>query len=186
MSSLLAVPARAASIVPAATIVYLVRDPIDRIVSHWRHWTWRGYEKRALEDALRDRFDLYVAPSLYATQLKQWTDCFAADQVLVMHQNEVRSGAKRLLDRFGLGPATEVGVQANSSDAMRIERLQFVPEALRRRLPRRINSRTVPEPQVGDALRAQLLAHVGADVLAFEAETGIEVLKAEHRAALRT
>jgi hypothetical protein len=42
----------------------------------------------------------------------------------------------------------------------------------------------VPQPELGESLRAQLLDHVGADVLAFEADTGVSVLKPAHRAAL--
>ena len=178
------VPERAASVLPDATILYLVRDPVDRVVSHWRHWTWRRYERRPLEEAVRAHPEVYIVPTLYGLQLKQWQDVYPASQLMVMHQREVRDGGLRLLERFGLAPAEQTGMRANASDDKRIDRFRFLPTRVHRRLPLAVRSRPVPDPDVSPALRAWILEQVGADVLEFEASTGVDVFREEHRAAV--
>ncbi|HUR77744.1 MAG TPA: sulfotransferase [Acidimicrobiales bacterium] len=171
------VPERAASVVPDATIVYLVRDPVDRIVSHWRHWVWRGYERRPFAEAVLDpaASNQYVACSLYDAQLRRWLDHYPSGQVLVLHQDEVRAGARRLLERFGLTPVQDVAGSFNVSDDMRTERLQRVPSVVRDRLPRRFTSRPVPKPRPDRQLRAELRRRVDADTEAFTRRTGVDV-----------
>ena len=44
-----------------ARIVYMVRDPIDRMLSHYLHNVGGGYESRPLETALADPDSAYVA-----------------------------------------------------------------------------------------------------------------------------
>jgi hypothetical protein len=87
------VPERAAGLVPGARLVYLVRDPIERIESH--------YLQRRLQDGARgdieavigdvdDSHNLFVARSRYATQLERWLAHFAPEQVLVVSAEELR------------------------------------------------------------------------------------------------
>src|SRR4029078_8223086 len=42
-------------------VVYMVRDPIDRMLSHYLHNVGGGYESRQLEMALSDPQSAYVA-----------------------------------------------------------------------------------------------------------------------------
>src|SRR3954465_14378495 len=53
-------------LLPEARIVYIVRDPIDRMLSHYLHNVAGGYESRPLEEALDDPHSAYVHRSLYA------------------------------------------------------------------------------------------------------------------------
>ncbi|MEY2426827.1 MAG: hypothetical protein QOI61_2399 [Actinomycetota bacterium] len=170
------VPERASTVVPDATIVMLVRDPIDRIVSNWRHWVWRGYESRPFTEAVLDPDprNRYVIGSLYATQLKRWLAYYRRDYVLVLHQDEVRAGAVRLFQHFGLPPVADASVTTNVSDEMRIDRFPALPKRLARRLPRGLVSRAVPRPVLDESTRSQLRARLAPDVAEFAALTGID------------
>ena len=103
------VPERAASIVPGARLVYLVRDPIERIESH--------YLQRRLQDGQRgniaavigdidDPLNLFVARSRYATQLERWLAHYPQDRLLVLSAEELRDHrrdtVRAVLDHVGL------------------------------------------------------------------------------------
>ncbi len=170
------VPERASTIVPDATIVMLVRDPIDRIVSNWRHWVWRGYESRPFTEAVLDPDprNRYVIGSLYATQLRRWLNHYRRDHILVLRQDEVRAGAVRLFEHFALPPVADARVTTNVSDEMRINRFPALSARLRRRLPRALVSRAVPKPVVDEATRAALHRRLAKDVEDFRALTAID------------
>lgn len=98
------VPERAAALVPAAKIVYMVRDPIDRIVSHYLHRLAAGKERRSLDDALTDMSgDIlargFIYRSMYFMQLEQWLECFPESSVLVLDQEDLRERRLETLQR---------------------------------------------------------------------------------------
>jgi hypothetical protein len=81
------VPERIKELVPEAKIIYLVRDPIDRTISHFQHRVAIGSEQRSLAEALKDLPDPYSAltcPSLYASQLDLYLQYFPRDRILVV------------------------------------------------------------------------------------------------------
>ena len=93
---------RAAAVVPDAKIIYMVRDPIDRIVSHYLHRVLQGEERRSLNDALEDIDGegpgmTLVYRSMYFMQLERWTRCFPKSAVLVVDQQDVRRDRARTL-----------------------------------------------------------------------------------------
>ncbi len=55
-----------------ARVVYMVRDPIDRMLSHYLHNVGGGYETRPLEAALSDPGSAYLARSRYAMQAEPY------------------------------------------------------------------------------------------------------------------
>src|SRR5919106_1818024 len=92
------VPERAAGLVPGAHMVYLVRDPIERIESH--------YLQRRLQDGERgdiaavigdvdDPLNLFVARSRYATQLERWLAHFPQEGILVLDAAELLHDRRR-------------------------------------------------------------------------------------------
>ena len=71
------IPARIARIVPHARFIYMVRNPVDRAVSHWMNSFAKSMEHRPIEEALLTdiedyRANPYVRRGLYAMQLKQY------------------------------------------------------------------------------------------------------------------
>src|ERR687895_1673032 len=54
------VPERIHDTVPDAKLIYMVRDPISRILSHWRHSIGAGYETRPMAEVLTRGDQTYV------------------------------------------------------------------------------------------------------------------------------
>jgi Sulfotransferase domain len=86
------VPARMASLIPDARLIYLVRDPIERLISYYRFARFvLKNETRELGEAVRD-FDRsrYVVGSRYALQLEQFFPYYPPEQILVLEQADLR------------------------------------------------------------------------------------------------
>jgi hypothetical protein len=57
-----------------ARIVYMVRDPIERMLSHYFHNLGGGYDSRPIEQALGDPGSAYIARSRYAMQIAPYLE----------------------------------------------------------------------------------------------------------------
>jgi hypothetical protein len=87
----LGVPARMRAVVPEARLVYVVRDPVERLVSHYVHMVASGMESRPLEEAVKDPpGNQYLARSWYAMQLAQFLAHYPRSQILVVGAEELR------------------------------------------------------------------------------------------------
>jgi hypothetical protein len=113
-------PERMRSVVPDAKLIYLVRDPIERIVSAYVGRYAGGRESRPFEEAIRpslENFDVCV--SSYAMQLERYLAYFPRDQILVVEQEELlrrRRETLRTVFRF-------LGVD-ESFDSRRFDRIR--------------------------------------------------------------
>jgi Sulfotransferase domain len=89
------VPQRIHAVIPDVRLVYLVRDPIERIVSHYR-LIEPDPRLHSLEEAIADPFHgpRMLGVSRYAAQLEQYLRFFPSEQILVVD-------ADRLRDRRG-------------------------------------------------------------------------------------
>jgi Sulfotransferase domain len=84
------VPERMYRILPDARLIYIVRDPIDRIISHYIHGYAIGWENRPIEDALaRLEKNRYINFSKYYMQLEQYLNYFPASNILIMTQEDL-------------------------------------------------------------------------------------------------
>lgn len=101
---------------PGIKLIYLVRDPIERTVSHYMHVYERGYIDLSLTEAVRT-LPLMVNVSRYATQLTPWIERFGREAVLVLdfadlikdREITLARVAQHLgIDRAGFPPAASV------------------------------------------------------------------------------
>jgi hypothetical protein len=83
---------RIASRSPDARIVYLVRDPVLRTISHYRFAVYRKRERRSCLEALRSE-PFYVAVSDYAMQLAPYLEVFGPKQVHVLTLEDIVADA---------------------------------------------------------------------------------------------
>jgi hypothetical protein len=67
---------------PEARILYFVRNPVLRTVSHYRFAVRRKQERRSLLDAVRED-PFYIAVSDYARQLRPYIDVFGGNRIWV-------------------------------------------------------------------------------------------------------
>jgi hypothetical protein len=83
------VAARIAAAAPDVKLLYLVRDPLARAVSQYRHHRRDGTEPRSLADALLDPAGHYLLRSRYADRLRPFLEHFSASQVGVVEHEDL-------------------------------------------------------------------------------------------------
>lgn len=102
---------RVARLIPAAKIIILLRDPVDRAYSHYHHEIRMGKEDLSFDEAIAaepsriagevQRFQAepfyegfnyqhftYLERGLYANQISTWLRYFRADQILVLSSEQ--------------------------------------------------------------------------------------------------
>lgn len=98
------VAARLADYNPEIRLVYVVRNPLERYVSHFLQRTKAGHETRKFDDTFRDLENETLAwQGRYYYQLSQYMRFFQRDQILVISFDQIKSdtpGVIRDLYRF--------------------------------------------------------------------------------------
>jgi hypothetical protein len=192
---------RMRSVLGEARLVYVVRDPIDRMLSHYLHNVGGGYERRALADALGDPRSAYVNRSLYSFQLEPYLEQFGAERIEIISREELkgeRPGTMRRLFTFlGVDPGFtsqqferewETGT-AKGSNRFRImdravrfpglraldRNFDRLPESLRWLVERVVHdpdAGAAPKPEIPPSLREQLASLFHDDVAGLEGIAG--------------
>ncbi len=129
------VPTRMARMVPDTKIIVLLRDPVDRAISHYKHEVRAGRETLSLRDALDSEADRlqgederlrttgdagasyahqnfsYVARGRYAEQVEQWLECFPRSQILALKAEHLfadpAAAYRTVLDFLDVAPLGE-------------------------------------------------------------------------------
>jgi hypothetical protein len=187
-----------------ARIVYMVRDPIDRMLSQYLHNVGGGYESRPLETALANPDSAYVARSRYAMQAEPYLEAFGAERVLIVTREELRD--KRLATMQGAfefagvdagfaspqferewetGGGKQDGGFRLMDRAVRLPGLRALdrnfdrlPESLRWVVERIVHDPdrgAAPKPELPDELRARLRELLADDMERLEAIAGREL-----------
>ena len=84
---------------PDARLLYMVRDPIKRILSHWVHATGAGYETRELVPTLSEPDSSYIQRSLYWMQLQPYLERFDRSQIEIVTQEELQGEREATMRR---------------------------------------------------------------------------------------
>ena len=84
------VPERMHGVVPDAKLIYMIRDPLERIAAHWVHNYAKRREKGTLAETLVHPNTSYVTRSKYAMQLERFLAHYPKEQILVFQQSELR------------------------------------------------------------------------------------------------
>lgn len=76
------------SVVPDARLIYLVRDPVDRFISHYVHHLSEGRERRSLSEVIaaarQGGSSPYAAQGSYFRQIERYLHYFKRTQILVI------------------------------------------------------------------------------------------------------
>ncbi len=191
------VPARMHATVPDAKLVYMVRDPITRALSHYVDRCARGLEERSPTAALADYEDetcRYTQYSRYFYQLSQYLSFYPATHILVLSADALRHDQQDILrsvfrflhvdDSFthpgfsaikhrSAGKTHPKG--ATAWIRRRIYRyLRMLPLETRHRISHALTpwARAVPPPTLDAGLRSELQAYFQEDVQQLRALTG--------------
>lgn len=179
---------------PDAKLVYVMRHPIDRLVSHYIH-AWTMNEVRApIDEAVRGDLGL-VEYSCYAMQLRPFFEAFGRARVLPVFYDRLTSSPDAELQRvcafLGYRGAPrwreDAGRQNVSAERMRQNPLrdalvyapgvsqlrQMLPQGLRDRVKRLWQMRKRPELSAG--ARAELEATFDRDLSELGEWLGVEL-----------
>jgi len=144
------VPERMASMVPDARLVMIVRDPVERIVSHWVHNYAKRREKGTMAETLLHPNTSYVSRSRYFSQLQRYLEHFDESQILLLEQQDLRDSRaatlQSLFEFVGVDPGFEhpkfEQVRHSTSRKKRATKLGMrVQKASKSRLGRRVPRR---------------------------------------------
>ena len=120
---------RIARTLPDVRIVYLVRDPIERIRSQYLHQVLLRLENRPIERAVLDD-PSYVAFSSYAMQLDRYLGCIPQQRILVMTTDRLLDDRRRTVERI----LRFIGVSGDADPAALEQRHHTTAD---KRVPRR-------------------------------------------------
>jgi Sulfotransferase family len=180
---------RVKATVADARIIYLVRDPVPRTLSHYAQNVWDEREWASFDILMTDLehpMNMPVWCSRYATQLERWIDRFGGDQVLVIDHRELMEERRAILQRvfefLGVDPefiSPDWDAEYNVGEehrvpthaASRLGRLGAAAmraPALRHRL-----TRPVAKPTLTDDQRARLCEFLAPEVARLRELTGM-------------
>jgi sulfotransferase family protein len=80
---------RMAAAIPNARLIYIVREPIQRLRSHYRHEAQRHRETRSLIECLSEPGNTYLGHSLYHARLEPYARLFPREQILVLRFDDL-------------------------------------------------------------------------------------------------
>ncbi|MDQ3572975.1 MAG: sulfotransferase [Actinomycetota bacterium] len=184
-----------------ARVVYVVRHPLERLLSHYLHSVGGGYEVRELADAVADPACAYVQRGRYAFQLDPYLEAFGEEGILIVSREELGRDREATMRRvFGFAGVDrdftseqfrrewETGSGKGSGGFRLMDRAVRMPglRALDRnfdRLPERMRwlvervvhdpgSGEAPKPELADPLRQRLAAVFRPDAERLEALAG--------------
>jgi hypothetical protein len=188
--------------VPDAKLIYMVRDPISRVLSHWRHARGAGYEPQEdIGEGLSVPDTGYVRRSMYWLQLQPYLERFDRSQIAIITQEELhadREGTMRAAFRFaGVDDgftSEQFDREWERSSAKEGERYQLMerlvklpglrsfdrnfdrlPEPLRWMVEKAVHdpeAPPAPKPDLPDETRARLVSFFRDDVAALERFAG--------------
>lgn len=105
---LLGIPDRMHALIPEAKLIYIVRDPVERIISNYQHYLASGRETRSLDDAMEStlgngppppRPHFYMERSSYFLQISQFLEYYGRDQLLLLSQERLLEDCASTLRR---------------------------------------------------------------------------------------
>jgi hypothetical protein len=98
------VPQRMHSLIPDAKLIYILRNPLERIISDYLHRFRKKSERRSIQDALGGEDTKgYVNRSCYFLQISQYLGFYPMERILIITQEELlakRIGTLKRVFRF--------------------------------------------------------------------------------------
>lgn len=185
---------RVAEVCPDARFVYVMRHPVDRLVSHYVH-AWTEREVSAPIDVEARRFAPLVQYGQYAMQLEPWLERFGRERVLPVFFDRLRAHPQAELERVcrflgyeGTPRWADLEAKNVSAERLRKSRLRElltegpVQTFLRRTLvPKRVRTwvrslwQMRTRPTLSPDVRADLERTFDADLARLGAWLGVEL-----------
>jgi hypothetical protein len=174
---------------PKLRLIYMLRDPVERIISHYAHRRMRGIAHRSPEVELGRRSD-YLERSRYGLVLRAYGRAFPRDQLLVLLFERYVADPEGLLRQVceflnvPFVPVASLSARNRSVGSNRgpgsplyyVDRLLAHSPALVRRVAgRRITLKLAQKPQLSPELKQSLWHALRDDVALVETYLGTEL-----------
>jgi Sulfotransferase domain len=194
-------PERISSTIPEVRLIYLVRDPVDRIISHYVDAFSFGRVHGTLNEELTQyETNHFVNCSKYYMQLEQYFEYFDRANILIVVSEDLRGDREntlRTVFRFlgvdeGFTTPDWNATHYESRDLRRKTRIGYEllriaqavrSSALRRYLPRQlmmpirafnsITERKIAQPTLDESLRVELTDYLREDITKLRSFTGL-------------
>jgi hypothetical protein len=83
---------------PSMKFIYLVRNPVDRVISHYMHVYERGFVNGTLEDSIR-KVPLILNTGRYFTQIDPFVRRFGIEKVMILDFDDLVGRQSETIDR---------------------------------------------------------------------------------------
>lgn len=183
------VPARVRATIPGAKIVYMVRDPVPRTLSHYAQNLWDEFPVRSFDELMSDLEDPMNMPvwcSRFGTQLERWLEHVDAERILVVDQHDLLAAREETMRRVFSFLEVDPGFTSPTWDTeLNTAVSHRVPNQLHRRLGKRRGHKLagkrvlhrlvlteVPRPTLTDEQRRRLEALLRPEVARLRELTG--------------
>lgn len=178
-----------------AKLIYMVRDPVERSISHYQHAVALGVEHRPIDVALAEHDTIYTQCSLYMTQLEPFIAVFGEQAILIADQEQLRHDRGTLLREvfgfLGVDPSFESPAFAREWESTTAKSARFnaarrisqrlgatglwgrMPQPVRQGVIRMLGKgRQVPTPELRPDLREALAEAVAPEAERLRAYSG--------------
>jgi hypothetical protein len=91
------VPKRIHSLLPKVKIIFLVREPIKRIFSHYIHNDSRGREWKSFSRAIQGKNNHYLLTSKYFYQLQVYREYYSDEYIKIIKSERLREEREKTL-----------------------------------------------------------------------------------------
>lgn len=92
------VPARMAEVIPNARLIYIMRHPVDRTYSNYRHRMRLDVPRWTFEEAL-EADPMFIDTSMYMKQIEPYLACFPRESLLCLLLDDLKSDPGAVLQQ---------------------------------------------------------------------------------------
>jgi hypothetical protein len=104
---------------PEARLIYIMRDPVERSISHYWHFVVDGRETRPMLEAMRKKEE-YVSRSHYARQIWPYIETFGRDRLFLLTLEELTAEPKEVFRRLFHWLGVDPDVAINSDEVFNV------------------------------------------------------------------
>ena len=180
---------------PDVRLIYIMRDPIDRLISQYIHeWTQRVVSA-PIDEAI-ERHPELIAYSRYAMQLQPYVESFGREAILPVFFEHLSASPQVELERvcehigYRGSPRWDQTLEASNVSSERRRKLPLLEPLLNQRLVKVLRRRLVPasirnrvkapltmphRPQLSDSCRSHLCEILDEDLRVLNAWFGLDM-----------
>ena len=168
---------------PDAKLIYITRDPVDRVISHYMHWWRDGKVSNDMDRAVRENPE-FIEYSKYDAQLQPWIDRFGEPAILRLTMEDMAENPQAVLQQA----AAHIGYQGEvhwrddmdrmnpgvghirsfplkrllvDNPLMEVLRRNLVPKSWRLKVRKIMGLELSEKPVMGEKTRAYVLSELG-------------------------